>query len=240
MDQPTCIECGILFASPMDVARHRKQGCIQDKLEPPCKVAKPDFIALSDSSDSESEDESLWDDLLNKTFECHNKDFSKKVTAYESEGLSEKKARQRAYHDLKKAYRTTLMEKYGSFLKYLDSLRRSKLHHRVLDDLDVLAKKYGFDRAVAKTLKKHRGAFDVLIENADSDVSDESSSDEQSTENADSDESDEGSSDKENTETSSMDEYDAEIVDSSGQESQGEDTVDESKSDAETEGSQDD
>ena len=231
MDQPTCIDCAILFASPMDVARHRKQGCTQEELEPPCKVPKPDFIVMSESSDSESEDESLWVDLLNKTFGSHDKDYTKKVLAYESEGLSEEKARSRADRDLRKVYRSTLMKKYGSFLKLLASLQRSKLHRRILDDLNTLAEKYSIDKALTKVLKKNRGVFDVLIKNTEVESSDESLSDSDNTGEDESDDDKEASSNS-----------DAEVSGdgASKQESSGEETGSDGESENDTEDGSDD
>ena len=70
MANASCIDCGTLFASPMDVQHHLRWGCPEDE-EPSTKKMKFEEGSWDESAD-ESTDESGWENLTQKAYDAHN------------------------------------------------------------------------------------------------------------------------------------------------------------------------
>ena len=102
---PSCIDCGILFSSPLDVYKHTRKGCSE---EPPSKMFKVD---VSD----ESEDDSGWVNLINEAYEEYDDGYGVKVQQNEQEGCSNEEARDKASKENIK-YKEYVMDVYQNAL----------------------------------------------------------------------------------------------------------------------------
>ena len=88
--QWSCIDCGIIFASTMDLQKHIKRGCSQND-EPPVK-------RLYDEN-TDKPDESGWDNMgwvVQRLYRKYNDQYSEKVQSYEKEGYSKVESREKA------------------------------------------------------------------------------------------------------------------------------------------------
>ena len=125
------------------------------------------------NDDTDTEDDESWEKLINDAFETHDDTYQGKIQGYMTDGLSEKKATQKASHDLHKKYRTTLMNNYREIVLSMHSLRGSAIHHNIMEYTEKLMNKYGYRFATAfeRALKKNKMAFEELIEEEESDSS---------------------------------------------------------------------
>ena len=167
---PSCMDCGLLFVSPMDLQKHMKRGCPEDE-EPPTKRFKHD--------DNEDEDESGWEDLIIKAYDEHDDVYQDKVNQYENEGFSNREAERKASEDLHSKYRKSLMNIYKEYMLHMHGLENSETHNIIMKDIDYLMdeKFYDFDEALKLALRKHRHMFDELVaDDEDSGESDDESS----------------------------------------------------------------
>ena len=114
---PCCIDCGILFSSPLDVYKHTIRGCNE---EPPTNKFKADDSDESEddsgSDSDESEDDSGWDNLINEAYEEYDDVYDVKVQQYEQEGCSNEEARDKASEDLFFKYQKYVMQMYKNVL----------------------------------------------------------------------------------------------------------------------------
>ena len=109
MDKLSCIDCGTLFASPVDIQKHAKRGCpeaYESDEERPKKIAKYDSGEESElesgeentsneGSDEEwDEDEPSFQQLVHKAFDQYDDIYGDKVVKLmEEENITEEAAR---------------------------------------------------------------------------------------------------------------------------------------------------
>ena len=123
-----CIDCGIMFASPMDLQKHVKRGCPENE-EPAAKRFYP-------ASSDESEDESGWNDIVQQVYDRYDDNYSQKVKTYENDGYSNLEARQKATEDLFQKYKRGIIK--NDMLKTMNSLKHSMIHLEVTQQLQNL------------------------------------------------------------------------------------------------------
>ena len=171
--QWSCIDCGIIFASTIDLQKHVKRGCPEND-EPPMK-------RLCDENTDEP-DESGWDNIVQRVYRKYDDQYSEKVESYEKEGCSEVESRQKATEDLFWKYRKGIMKSYANILTTVHHLKRSTIHQEVMEEIQTLMneKHYRFVQALKIVLRRNSSLFDELIdseeENDDDSTDDESDS----------------------------------------------------------------
>ena len=119
-----CFDCGVLYASPMDLTRHCKRGCPEQEMENKKPRYDQDEWVVPHREDIETNDwyklfyeddpdgdESVWDNLLNKAYDAHDNEYQEKVHHYMDKGMPEKAARKKSCRDLRSQYRKTLVKK---------------------------------------------------------------------------------------------------------------------------------
>ena len=167
----SCIDCGIVFASPMDLQKHVKRGCPENE-EPAAKRFYP-------ASSDESEDESGWNDIVKQVYGRYDDNYSQKVKTYENDGYSNVGARQKATEDLFQKYKRGIIKRYADMLKTMNSLKHSVIHREVIQELQKLMeeKHYSFDRALKIALRSKTQLFDELVDSEeDTDTSSDTDS----------------------------------------------------------------
>ena len=210
MEGHSCIDCGALFASDMDVTRHRKGACPEEE-EPACKKFKTEtnWVKLKDDEsdwtdllNSESDSDDDWTDLVDEVYNTNKDDFQAKVDAYLEQGLSEKKAESKAAHRLLDSDAKTLAENYQYLISAMYSLRCSSLHHSILTDIQKYTEQgIDFRKALKKAVGKHVNSLRDLVQRQESNTS--SGSEDESLESEQTDQTDE------DTDTSSQEESDS-------------------------------
>jgi hypothetical protein len=163
MDQKFCTDCGLVFTTPMYLHNHIKKGCSENYQEQSMdKNAKPIMELINEKYDIDDE-ENIWDDLLKKAWDKNNKLFQAKANEYMENGLSEKKAREKASTDMERKYAITLMEIYKEYVLLMHHLYNDKLHQEIMASL-LEGKETSFQKALNDAVHKHRTDFtDIVI-----------------------------------------------------------------------------
>ena len=98
----SCLDCGLLFVSTMDLQKHIKRGCPEDD----------DKLTNKKGGCNNEDDTSVWYNLKGAVYKEYNDTFTDKVDTYMEEGASEKNARQKASTHLFSKYVKRLMNMY--------------------------------------------------------------------------------------------------------------------------------
>ena len=169
--QWSCIDCGIIFASTMDLQKHVKRGCPEND-EPPMK-------RLCDENIDEP-DESGWDNIVQRVYRKYDDQYSEKVESYEKEGYSEVESRQKATEDLFWKYRKGIMKSYADILTTVHRLKRSTIHQEVMEEIQTLMNEnhYIFIQALKIVLRRNSSLFGELIDSEEEDDDDRSTDEE--------------------------------------------------------------
>ena len=186
MDKLSCIDCGSLYASPMDLQKHVKRGCpeaYESDEERPRKISKYDSELESgeENTNNEGSDEE-WDadelgfqQLVHKAFHQYDDIYVDKVDKLmEEEDITEEAARRDVNDILRSRYRKSLMREYKTFINMAHLMRSSSAHNEIKGAINAYFKDgYDFDDAVKLALKDKNYVFDLLLNQFDSDSSSE-------------------------------------------------------------------
>ena len=186
MDKLSCIDCGSLYASPMDLQKHVKRGCpeaYESDAERPKKRAKYDSELESgeentsnEGSDEEwDEDEPGFQQLVHKASDQYDEIYGDKVAKLmEEENITEEAARRDVKDILRSRYRKSLVREYETFINMAHLMRTSSAHNEIKEAINAYFKDgYDFDDAVKLALKDKNYVFDLLLNQFDSDSSSE-------------------------------------------------------------------
>ena len=168
----SCIDCGIMFASSMDLQKHVKRGCPEND-EPPVKRLHIE--------NTDEPNESGWHNIVQRVYKKYDDQYSEKVESYEKDGYSNLESREKATEDLFWKYRKGIMRRYADILTTVHRLQRSMIHREVMEDIQALMneKNYQFTKALKVVFHRNSSLFDELIDSEEDD--DNSSFDSKST-----------------------------------------------------------
>ena len=113
-----CTDCGIIYASSMDLQKHVKRGCPENS-QPPVKR-----LCVENTDEP---DESGWHNMVQQVYEKYYDQYVEKVDSYENDGYSNLESREKATEDLFWKYRKGIMKQYADILTTLHNLKKSKL-----------------------------------------------------------------------------------------------------------------
>ena len=156
----SCDDCGLVFDRGNALQNHVKRWCEEREGhsdEPPRKRMK---------FDSEEDDE-LFEHLMKenevyktraKFARAHNEDKrQRKVEKYENQGLSTKKAIQKANHALRDEDVRAFLLKYASLLTFFFKLRDGYLNDKVINSIEkYLEENIELKKAIWISLKKYK------------------------------------------------------------------------------------
>ena len=190
MDKLSCIDCGTLFASPVDIQKHAKRGCLEaDDSDEERPVKRQKLVTLesdqSDYSDSVNdegsdndwdEDEPGFQQLMHKAFDQYNDIYGDKVDKLmEEDNITEEAARRDVNDILRSRYRKSLVGEYKTFINMARLMRNSPAHNKIREAInEYFNEGYDYDDAVKLALKDKKYLFDLLLNQFDSDSSSES------------------------------------------------------------------
>jgi hypothetical protein len=177
-EKPSCPDCGALYATPMGVHKHCERGCPQGSAlhfgEPPMKKIRKLLFEEDRDSEEETDDsdedcetnDTLWSQLLEKRWACHDKEFSHYVEKYENQAFKEELARYKASEDLRQKYTKSLMHIYKEYAKLLWLLNKDPIHRRIMRTVNKKTEK-DFDKTLQNAVKRNRRKFEDLVTAAD-------------------------------------------------------------------------
>jgi hypothetical protein len=201
---PSCIDCGLLFASPMDIQKHVKRGCAENEDEPLVKRSKYN----NHDKAQEIKNDAVWGDMVQEAYNLHDDDYLERVQEYEDEGMTNKKAQRRASDDLHYKYKKSLINIYKKFVLRMHELDNSQYHNDIMVDIHNFMDRnnHDIDSSVRLAIRMNRALFEDILEEHDDDVDSYSSEGESDDDNDDSDSGDsEGASDEDNDDSDSGD-----------------------------------
>ncbi len=170
MDNLSCNECGVLFASSYMLHRH-EETCPSETISEPERT-------IDDSGD-ESEDEGVWQGLVQRVYDELDDVFQKKVERLETSGMDDKEARQEASVAMMPTYRRHLIKDYKKILRTANGLEKSAIHKEIQNTIQwYLDKDYDFEYALNITMKKTRHLFDGVLDDDEDDDEDDGTDDE--------------------------------------------------------------
>jgi hypothetical protein len=147
----SCKHCGKIFKTPYFLDMHQQIGC--------------DMLV----EDSEDDDPSAWDELVNASYRKHNGLYGEKMEdLQEEEDMDEHEADSKVSHELRPKYCRSLIQLYKKFLNQTYDLGRNS-HHREIMRMVYwykVCKGYEFDKALDITLRKKRHLFEVILDEA--------------------------------------------------------------------------
>ena len=169
IQNPACIDCGILFQSPFDVQRHMKNGCSMQEDDD-----------SNDSTETDVGDDSGFDALIDDIYDKLDSDYKNKVDDIMAEqNVTENEAKREADELFLPRERKELMKDYKKLLETMYNIKESPLHRKITRQIQSLmnAKGYSFVKAASISIRKNKHLFEELLEQDDITESEEESDD---------------------------------------------------------------
>lgn len=184
----SCMDCGAMYATSMDLQCHVKRGCPEAESEsedhdPPQKKPKTEHEEMDEDNDYPA-----FETLINEAYAKYDDKYSEKIDHFVNEGMSEKQAKQEASEALRPQYRKALMKNYTEFLCTLYYMKQSPLHYKV----GRAAEEYmedgkSVERAIRRAIYDHRHLMDEVLDDAENNQSDAENEDDDDTSQEDTD-----------------------------------------------------
>jgi len=199
-ENPSCIDCGLLFSTPFDVQRHIKRGCPFSEEETDHKQMKFDNTFSEESNESMDEDnegdmdDSAFNPLIDEVYKKLDGDYQNKLDSImNDQNVSEKEAKTEANEQFLPRERKLLMNEYRKLLTRTYALKQSPLHRTITYEIQQLMDDHGysFEKSLSIVLRRNKHRFEELLDQDDSDdESEESDDDEDMSDDAESDNTD--------------------------------------------------
>ena len=186
----SCMDCGQLFAAPIDLQKHVKRGCPEadsSDVEEGIYTRKRSRYESDSEYDEDMEytDNELDDDeegfelLVQKVWDNYDHIYQKKMDELmESDDLSEEKARREASSMLHSKYKRALVKEYKSFLNLMFLMKSSPIHIQITNDINKYVDEGSkFDSALDMAIKRNNYVFDGVLNKFDDDDDDDDDDD---------------------------------------------------------------
>ena len=164
-----CLECGALYNTPQAVMSHMRQ----------CGDGLSSCDSETDSENDQSEDESVWTDLLQEAYDLNDGKHRTKVTKYIEEEVPD--AEERALEEMRPVYKKSLQELFTKMFAFALAIKRSKHYTTFMGDVRhyLDEKDYSLSKAVKAAVRRNGAIFDDVIEEDEQTDDSESSMDEE-------------------------------------------------------------
>ncbi|KAL4235377.1 hypothetical protein ACF0H5_007013 [Mactra antiquata] len=182
-DMHSCDDCGVVFADTHDLQRHVKTWCPEGKKrkaedsheeEPPRKTPPLPWISVDEVPSTNEEIDYLddvrqyFEPLANEAGRKTEDAWREKLGEYKAEGLTEKKARSKAFKFTFDEDKREFMRLYSTFLLTAVQLDDSLVHKKILKEV-VESEIENPKKTIRRVLKKYSHWFDDLILNQSDD-----------------------------------------------------------------------
>ena len=164
-----CLECGALYNTPQAVMSHMRQ----------CGDGLSSCDSETDSENDQSEDESVWTDLLQEAYDLNDGKYRTKVSKYIEEEVPD--AEERALEEMRPVYKKSLQELFTKMFAFALAIKRSKHYTTFMGDVRhyLDEKDYSLSKAVKAAVRRNGAIFDDVIEEDEQTDGSESSMDEE-------------------------------------------------------------
>jgi len=167
----SCIDCGAVYASSMDLKRHVKRGCPEadsdaEEDKPPAKKSAMDL--------DDDYNDPAFEDLINEAYDTYDEQYNDRIEKYMQDGMSEKRAKQEASDLLRPKYRKAFVKNYMSFLYTMYLMKHSPIHYKVWKSMeDYIEEGKPVKRAIQMAVEDYKHLMEELLdeesENSESD-----------------------------------------------------------------------
>ncbi|CAG2192739.1 unnamed protein product [Mytilus edulis] len=157
---PSCDDCGVVFESVPDLARHinrwcpenndlkRKRGNEDEDIPP--KKSRVNEIDIKDGEDTAFI-------KLAKLREANEDLWKEKLDKYIDGNMSEDRARRKANWKLKDEDIDQFLSRYSSLVQYLLQLQNGKIHDKVMNKITELVNDdMDYEKAIKVAIRKHK------------------------------------------------------------------------------------
>ena len=160
-DKLSCIDCGSLYASPMDLQKHVKRGCPEaaDSDEEISVKRRKDDQDIDQGSDHENDEtrvdevETAFGDLVQRAYDSYDDMYQEKKEEFMEE-MDEVRAEKKAYDLLRTKYKKYLIKEYRFFLLTMFLMKRSPVHRQIKDAINKYVEDgYNYDHATDRAFK---------------------------------------------------------------------------------------
>jgi hypothetical protein len=188
----SCMDCGAMYVSPLDLQRHVKRGCPEadeEDIVPPIKKQKL----------KEEYDRPAFEHWIQEANSQYADKYSKMIDQFRDEGMAKQEAKQEARDLLLPRYKKALMKKYKDFLSILHYMDNSPIHNKVKRAAQVCwDERKHLKRSIALAVEDHKHLLNELLEDSETEDSDteDSSTEDSDTEDSNTEDSDVSDSDK--------------------------------------------
>jgi len=176
-NQVSCMDCGSVYASPMDLRCHVKRGCPEADSEddsPPTKMLNLREDTDEDLDDDDDDDDPAFEPFINDAYDQYDKKYQEKVDQFLNEGLSKNEAKKEATDLLRPKYRKAVMKSYSEFLETLYYMKHSPLHYSVWKAAgEYFDKGKNIQKAVTLAVEDHKHKIGELLQTEESDEEEE-------------------------------------------------------------------
>jgi len=188
-NQVSCLDCGSVYASPIDLQRHVKRGCLEADSDTEDESPPAKMLALEEDTEEEQldddDDDPAFETFMNDAYDQYDKKYQEKVDQFLNDGLSENEAEKEAAGLLRPKYRKAVMKSYSEFLETLYYMKHSPLHYSVWKAAEeYFDKGKNIQRAVTLAVEDHKHKIGELLHieesDSDSDEEEDDSTDEES------------------------------------------------------------
>ena len=155
MDKLSWIDCGSLYASPMDLQKHVKRGfpeasCSDEEISVKRRKDDQDIDQGSENESDESdvdEEETALADIVLRAYDRYDDMYQEKIEEFMEE-MDEVRAEKKAYYLLRSKYKKYLIKEYRFFLLTMYLMKRSPVHRQIKDVINkYVAVGYNYDHA---------------------------------------------------------------------------------------------
>ncbi|XP_033741828.1 uncharacterized protein LOC117328408 [Pecten maximus] len=192
-DMAACDDCGIMFQDMHDLQRHLKTWCPEndsrkrkrESIEEEDGPQPKRWISYeeSDEESGESEENEVFNSLMNESRSSNEVKWNKKYDKYVNEGMSDDEAQTKANEKMESEDMEKFYQNYKAIIQYILQLRNGMIHGKIMDDVtEFIDDGYGDSKAIKMALKKNRHVLEELW--------DDESEDEESEDDSEDDESD--------------------------------------------------
>lgn len=122
-------------------------------------------------SSEESLDIDPWEDIVGETFQRCQSQYDDEVNElmHEDKGISDEKARENVFNDMKSTYRKAMINIFGSKLLWFDAMKKDPIFKTIKMTVNRLITKenYEAEEALKYAILKRRFLFDKVLDTYD-------------------------------------------------------------------------
>ncbi|CAG2256803.1 unnamed protein product [Mytilus edulis] len=166
---PSCDDCGVVFESVPDLARHMNRWCPENNdlkrkrgnedEDIPSKKPRVNEIDIEDGEDT------AFIKLAELAREANEDVWKEKLDKYIDGNMSEDHARRKANRKLKDEDIDQFLSRYSSLVQYLLQLQNGKIHDKVMNKITELVNDdMDYEKAIKVAIRKYKPQLEIYLD----------------------------------------------------------------------------